>query len=91
MNCIKLKISLFFAKRDRLKPDNNTPLHFLGRFPSGYHQGSRLAAAEELVKAGADLSAVNSEGKTPMENELIQRLREQMPELFQKKTDWEFV
>jgi hypothetical protein len=42
-----------------------------------------LRAAEELIKAGADLTAVNDEGKTPMENELVQILREQKPELFQ--------
>jgi hypothetical protein len=41
-----------------------------------------LRAAEKLIKAGADLTAVNNKGKTPMENEFVQILREQKPELF---------
>jgi hypothetical protein len=42
-----------------------------------------LRAALELIKAGADLTAVNNEGKTPMEtNYYVQQLRQQKPELF---------
>jgi hypothetical protein len=41
------------------------------------------SAAEELIRAGADLTAVNNEGKTPMDNKYVQKLREQKPELFQ--------
>jgi hypothetical protein len=47
------------------------------------YNDSCSSAAEELIKAGADLTAVKDEGKTPMDNELVKELREQKPELFQ--------
>ncbi len=66
--------------RDR---QNNTPLHIL-RKKHNLEQNSCLSIAEELIKAGADLTAVNNKGKTPMDNEHVQQLREEKPELFQK-------
>jgi ankyrin repeat protein len=60
---------------------NNTPLHILIPFSFKYnHIG--LRGAEELINARADLTAVNNEGKTPMDNKIVQILREQKPELF---------
>jgi hypothetical protein len=35
------------------------------------YNDSCSSAAEELIKAGADLTAVKDEGKTPMENEFV--------------------
>jgi ankyrin repeat protein len=68
---------------------NNTPLHILGRF---FLHVMTLAntelcsrAAEELIKAGADLTAVNDEGETPMKNQFVKELSQQKPELFQVK------
>jgi ankyrin repeat protein len=64
---------------------NNTPLHKLGQdyryryFVDRYYS---LRAAEKLIKAGADLSAANNVGKTPMENEYVKQLRKQKPKLF---------
>jgi hypothetical protein len=49
------------------------------------YNDSCSSAAEELIKAGADLTAVNNEGETPMDNEFVQKLREQKPELFQAR------
>jgi ankyrin repeat protein len=74
---------------------NNTPLHILGKyfryryFDSGYKDITYievfLRAAEELIKAGADLTAVNNKEETPIEkNYYVQQLREQKPELFLK-------
>jgi hypothetical protein len=65
---------------------NNTPLHILGKGTSWLSELKPhfcLRATEELIKAGADLTAVNNEGETPMDNELVKILREQKPELFQ--------
>jgi ankyrin repeat protein len=62
---------------------NNTPLHIL-RKKYNLEQNSCLSIAEELIKAGADLTAVNNKGKTPMDNEHVQQLREEKPELFHK-------
>jgi ankyrin repeat protein len=69
---------------------NNTPLYILGQ-QVGYGpfygvDQNYLRAAEVMIKAGADLTAVNNEGKTPMDNEFVQILREQKPELFLQKT-----
>jgi ankyrin repeat protein len=66
--------------RDR---QNNTPLHFLGKKFS-LEQNSCLRIAEELIKAGADLTAVNNKGKILMDNEHVEQLRQGKPELFQK-------
>jgi ankyrin repeat protein len=70
---------------------NNTPLHSLGQ--SIVWSGNKeehiqfcLKAGEELIIAGADLTAVNNEGETPMENDCLQHLREQKPELFLEKS-----
>ncbi len=63
---------------------NNTPLHIL-RKKHNLEQNSCLKIAEELIKAGADLTAVNNEEKTPMDNEHVQKLRAQKPELFLEK------
>jgi ankyrin repeat protein len=63
---------------------NNTPLHILGHNSQySYFDQYCLRAAEKLIKAGADLTAVNNEGKTPMENEFVKELRKQKLELFQ--------
>ena len=56
---------------------NNTPLHILGQmvgyglFYGDFNEAEQhcLRAAEELIKAGADLTTVNNEGKTPKKNE----------------------
>ncbi len=65
---------------------NNTPLHSLGQQWSRHLANTELCsrAAEELIKAGADLTAVNNKGETPMDNEYVQKLQEQKPELFLK-------
>ncbi len=59
---------------------NSTPLHILGHHPPW------LMVEEPpqfcLRVAEADLTAFNNAGKTPMENESVQELREQKPELF---------
>jgi ankyrin repeat protein len=61
---------------------NNTPLHILGK-QYDFELDSCLSIAEELIYAGADLTAVNNEGKTPMDNNrYVQQLKEQKPELF---------
>jgi ankyrin repeat protein len=70
---------------------NNTPLHILGQYIRvsiniKQHLQFCLRAAEELIRAGAHLTAVNKEGKTPMANKFVQKLREQKPELFLEKS-----
>jgi hypothetical protein len=69
---------------------NNTPLHILGQqYTYGLFnevEQNYLRAAEKLIKAGADLAAVNNEGETTMNNKLVQELREKKPELFLVKS-----
>jgi ankyrin repeat protein len=61
---------------------NNTPLHNLGH-PYSFFKQNCLRAAEKLIKAGADLTAVNNEGQTPMDNKFVKELSAQKAELFQ--------
>jgi ankyrin repeat protein len=66
---------------------NNTPLHILGQNPwKKSEEHLCLRAAVELIKAGADLTAVNNEGETTMNYKLVQELREKKPELFLVKS-----
>jgi ankyrin repeat protein len=82
LECVTLLIEQK-AKVNARDRQNNTPLHILRK---NYYlkQNSCLRIAEELIKAGAYLSAVNNKGKTPMDNEHVQHLREVKPELFHK-------
>ncbi len=82
LECITLLIEQK-AEVNASDRQNNTPLHIL-RKKHNLEQNSCLSIAEELIKAGADLTAVNNKGKTPMDNEHVQQLREAKPELFQK-------
>jgi hypothetical protein len=71
--------------------ENNMLLHILGQNSIWLAKTERgcqscFIAAEELMKAGADLTAVNNEGETPMENVFVKDLREPKPELFLEKS-----
>jgi ankyrin repeat protein len=74
------------AKVNAKDNQNNTPLHILGQ-QDGYILFDEfdqifLRAAEKLIKAGADLTTVNNEGKTSMKNECVQKLIKQKPKMF---------
>jgi ankyrin repeat protein len=58
--------------------ENNTPLHLVG----DYLWSRPYQCAEFLIRAGADLNSSNAHGKTPMANPIVQKLKENKPELF---------
>jgi hypothetical protein len=61
------------------------PLYILGQDNSSKLEQQHqffLRDAEKLIKAGADLTTVNNEGKTSMKNEFVQLLSQQKPQLF---------
>ncbi len=47
-----------------------------------------METAEELIRAGASLSAKNEKGKTPMDNSYVQKLKELKPELFENAKNY---
>jgi ankyrin repeat protein len=69
------------AKVNARDNQNNTPLHILGH-NNWFSNKFCLRAAEELIKAGADLTAVNNIRKTPMDNVSVKKLQEQKLQLF---------
>ncbi len=57
-------------------------------FSPNYSPDFYWIAAEELIAAGADLSAVNKKRKTPMKKKDMKRLEKRRPELFPKNQSW---
>jgi ankyrin repeat protein len=81
LSCLKLLIELGADVNARDDKDN-TPLHSVGKNHYLEHSDSVLSAAEELIKAGADLSAVNNRGASPLKNCYVKALKLKKPELF---------
>ncbi len=61
--------------------EQNTPLHLIGEdYFARYNKP--IQSAEYLIKAGADLNAVNVNGATPLANCIVSLLKKRKPELF---------
>ena len=84
LSCLQLLIELGADVNVR---DNksNTPLHSVGKKNCfELSSDSVMPVAEELIRAGANLSAINYHGAGPLNNCYVEALRLKKPELFQE-------
>jgi ankyrin repeat protein len=60
--------------------DNNTPLHLAVK--SDFSNEEKEKCCQFLIASGADLSAKNGRGKTPLDHKFLKKLKRKNPELF---------